>query len=408
MKAPEPLAKGENMLKLTLTCLLIALVIVPFSGCVPHEGEKAEGEPTTEFGRMLGYVPYSFLEEYDIWFINFGKAKEMHGIKDTRSAEEAIALSDDRREALVKALTDIGGIIVPSWRLEQLSPLIGFDGISADRIINIDASPPLTFSISEGNFDEGLIAGKLTELGYSKTEYSSYSYYGIREDFDMDPTNPLSALVLASMNRLAVFKDTVIASPATEYVTGIFDAMAGDAPSVMDNAACRALADSLGDVLTAVMTTPERIVITSPQVGGMPKFEFSIPDDWGLLHQYDMAALGYKAEGEQRFLVISLYYKDEETAAADGAEILKRMAGYTFGTWTPGYSLGTMPDILFTDRYKVGEPVVRQYPDGVVLTIACQAITEGALGLPFHTGMGFYLRDLLFLAPDPSIYIGRN
>lgn len=123
-----------------------------------------------------------------------------------------------------------------------------------------------------------------------------------------------------------------------------------------------------------------------------------------------MAALGYKAEGEQRFLVISLYYKDEETATADGAEIVKRMAGYPFGTWNPGYIPGSSSVSLFipfTDRYNISEPVVRQYPNGFVLTIDCQAITDVAIGLPFYMGMGFFLRDLLFLAPDLSLYIAK-
>lgn len=261
------------MKKLLAIPILVILIVLTLPGCDSTDEPRID----TDLERMLGYVPYSFLEEYDIWFINFGKAKEMHGIEDVNSAEEVMALSDDRRETLVKALKDIGGMRIPTWRFEQLSPLIGFDGISADRIIYVDASPPLTFSISEGDFDEDLIAGKLTELGYSKTEYGSYSYYGIREGVDLDFKNQLGEQVLDGMKRLAAFNDTVIASPATEYVTGIFDAMAGDVPSVMDNAACRALADSLGDVLIAVMTTPERILITTPEIDGRPNSIFRYP-----------------------------------------------------------------------------------------------------------------------------------
>jgi hypothetical protein len=358
---------------------------------------------TTEFGRMLGYVPYSVLEGDDIWFINLGKAKQIYGVEDVTSIKDAKALPDERRKALSDAMTETGGLF-PAWRSqEELLTVIGFDGLSPDRIINIGVIPPRNFSILEGNFNEELIAGKLIEQGYSKTDYGSYAYYGIREDFAISMTSPLSRLVMASMNQLAVFDDTIIASPATGYVTGIFDAMAGDTPSVIDNAACRALADSLGDVITAVVTIPARIVQIIPpeNIIGDVRFDFGIPDDWGELHEYEMAALGYRAEGGKRFLEIALYYDNAGSAEADGAEIVKRMEGYILNTF-----IDNMENIPFTERYLPGEPEVRKYADGAVLTIACQLISEGRLGASFHMGgIGGGIRDMLFLASDPSVYV---
>jgi len=394
-------------MRTVLGCLLAVLIFI--CACTSPSTDKNKGvveyatdkiPVETEFGRTLGFVPYSFLEERDIWFINFGKAKEMYGVEDITSIEDTMDLPDDRRGAISQALTETGGT-VPNWRSKQLSSLIGFDGMMTDRIINIGVVPPKTFSISEGNFDEELITGKLTEQGYSNTDYGSYSYYGIREDLNTDIRNPLGRLVMASMNRLAVFDDTIIASPVTEYVTSIFDAMAGDTPSVIDNAACRALADSLGDVLTAVMTTPERIITVAPEMEEAAGFDFAIPDDWGLLHGYDMAALGYKAEGEKRFLVIALYYVDEETATADGKEIANRMKNYNLGTMFPN-----LDDMPFTELYRADEPVVRQYADGAVVTIDCQLIPEGRRN-PFGLmgGAAYGPRDLLFLTPDPSVYV---
>jgi hypothetical protein len=397
------------MLKSGLIFILIVLVSVLMPGCAlitgeeecAHEDEKIP--VNTEFGRMLGYVPYAFLEEDDVWFINFGKAKQIYGVEDVNTIEEFKDLPDELRKALSAAMTETGGLL-PTWRSqEELSSLVGFDGLTPDRIINIGVVPPRNFSILEGDFDEELITGKLTELGYSKTNYGSYAYYGIREDFDISMTSPLSRLVMASMNRMAVLDDTIIVSPATEYVTGIFDAMAGDMPSVIDNPACRALADSLGDVLTAVVTIPARIVqIVPPEnIVGDVRFDFDIPDDWGTLHEYDMAALDYRAEGEKRFLEIALYYDDAGSAEADGAEIVKRMKGYVLNTF-----MGNMENIPFTERYLPGEPEVRKYADGAVLTVACELITEGQLGASFHMGgSGGGIRDMLFLAPYPSIYV---
>jgi len=77
------------------------------------------------------------------------------------------------------------------------------------------------------------------------------------------------------------------------------------------------------------------------------------------------------------------------------------MEVYTRGTWLPQSEKRP-----FTDRYKASEPVLNHYPGGVVLTIACQLIPEERRGVSIDMGGdGSPLRDLLFLAPDPSVYV---
>ena len=386
--------------------ILLIMITTPIPGCTLITGEETyeldEILIDTDFERMLGYVPYSFLEENEVWFINFGKAKEMYKIEDITSIEDAKNLPEERLEAVRNALTETGGTI-PIWRSRELSPVIGFDGMANDRIIMIGVVPPKIFSILEGDFDEELITDLLTGQGYTKMDYGSYSYYSIRGDYQMEMTHPLAQMVLAAMNRLAVLYDMIIVSPATEYVTGIFDAMAGDITSITDNDACLALADSLGDVFAAVMTTPEMTVFAFPQAEEEIRFDFTIPEDWGLLHRYEMSALGYRAEGEKRFLVIALYYANEEDARADGAEIVKRMGDYILGTYHE-----RMENIPFTEQYQPGEPVVQQYLEGFVLSIECELIPEGRLGAAFHMGGMGVPRDMLFLIPDPSIYVGKS
>ena len=390
-------------MRTALLSLLIALVVLAIPGCSSDTTGNSEIPVTKDFGRMLGLVPYSVLKEDDVWFINFGLAKEIHGVEDVTSIQDARDLPDERRKALSDAIEETGGLF-PAWKSqEELLSLIGFDGLTYERIINIGIIPPRNYSILEGNFDEELITSKLTEQGYSRTEYGSYSYYGTGDDYKINLQSPLGRLVMGSMNQMAVFDDTIIISPATVYVTGILDAMAGDTPSVIDNTACRALADSLGDVITAVVTIPSRIVqIVPPEnITGDVGFDFAIPDDWGTLHKYDMAALGYRAEGDKRFLEIALYYDDTGSAEADGAEIVKRMEGYILGTF-----LENMENIPFTEMYLPGEPEVNEYADGAVLIVACQVISEGRFGTSFHMGgVGGGIRDMLILASDPSVYV---
>ena len=91
----------------------------------------------------------------------------------------------------------------------------------------------------------------------------------------------------------------------------------------------------------------------------------------------------------------------EEAAKADGAVIIKRMEVYTRGTWLPQSEKRP-----FTDRYKASEPVLNHYPGGVVLTIACKLIPEGRRNpCNLMGGAAYGPGDVLFLAPDPSVYV---
>jgi hypothetical protein len=401
-------------LKLLLICLLIALVALMLPGCSIITGESVGGPAgqqipvNTEFGRMLGYIPYSFFEKHDIWFGNMAKAKELYGLEELNSYERAEeTIKKMPKEQGKQFANDWGSAssVYTYWNRPEIAPLVGFDAFTFDRVLVINSVPPRISCIAEGSIDEALITDKLTGLGYTRTDYGSNAYYGVRDDLQIDMMNPLSRIVLAAMNRVAVFDDTVIMSPVTEDVTGIFDAMAGDAPSVIDNSLCRALADSLGDVLVATLTPPERVIYadlyTQEEV---PRFDFVLPDNWGTLKGYEMAAIGYRAEGEKRFLVIALYYKDEAAAREDGETIIKRMETYTLGTW-----LQQMEKMPFTEKYKPGEPAVKQYGNGFVLTIDCQLVPEDQRGVSMEMGgSGMGIRDLLFLAPELAPYIGKN
>jgi hypothetical protein len=404
------------MLKPLFICLLIAVLIVLLPGCDLITG-KGIGEPAdkeipveTEFGRMLGYVPYSFIEEHDIWFGNPGKTKEMYGIEGSSSYEEIREVLDEIPDEVEKQfISDLGAALIalPAWNNRpEIATLTGFDVMAANRLLCGGAVPPRGYFILEGDFDEETIGQKLTERGYTKTDYGQHFYYGIRGDFEMDIRNPLGRLVMGSMNRIAVLDNTIITSPVAADITGIFDARDGNVPSIVENAFCRALADSLGDVLNATLTTPERIVFSDLYTQEeLPKFDFTLPADWGVLRGYRMAALGCRAEGEKRFFDIALFYEDEAAATADGKEIIKRMSNYMLNTWSPAPKKAA-----FTDFYQAGEPVLTQYADGVVLKIACRILLpekpSGVTMVMGGTGMPF--RDLLFLVPEPSQHIGKN
>jgi hypothetical protein len=402
------------MKKMLLALSLTLIMTLGFPGCTKDTHQETTSPETTELGRMLGKVPYSFLENYDIFFGNLDQAKELNGVEDLNTSaaikESLKQLPQEQYKQFGYDFSAAAGAFPNLNYTEQLTPLIGFDVLSFDSIAVINNIPPRVSCAGLGSFDDEFITGKLTEHGYTRTDYGSYSYYNyyyrIRDDFEIDLTDPLSKMVMASMNRVAVFDDLIVISPATEYVTGALDVMTSTVPSVMKNTAGRALADSLGDVLAAVITTPDRIITSIQDAENKPVFQFTVPAGWKPLHTYDMAALGYRADEDERFFDITLYYTDKSVAEADGKEIVARMSSYTLNTWSENEKTEKR---AFLDILQPGEPVVTQYPDGAVLKIPCRFITEGPLWTTtFLGGQGLPVRDLLFLAPDPSEYIGKN
>jgi hypothetical protein len=396
------------MLKLSLTCLPIIAAALMLPGC--NGGETAVD---MEFEKMLEYVPYQVAVNHDIFFGDPRQAKELNGLEDLdtfQGSEDVIRELPE--EQGMQFLQDWGtaAYFAGRWSYPDFTSLTGFDLMEIDLVINGDIIPPSGFYILKGDFDEALIGQKLTEQGYTKTKYEQHSYYAIRDDYETDIRDPLGRIVMGSMNRVAVMDGLIITSPITADITGIFDTMDGNSPSVLDNEMCRALADNLGDVLAVTITTPERIIITdleghqdSPMM-----FEFTIPAEWGTLQGYEMAALAYRADGDERYFDIALYYAGKNEAEADGKEIVKRIQSYEVGTYMVSTQQLDEP-LMFTDWWQPGEPEVKKYGEGVVLKISCKSIDEKSRWTSsFIGGEGMPLRDLLFLAVDPSPYIGQN
>lgn len=393
------------MKKSIIFCLLLAvMVIVMLPGCTT-ENET----PDTELAEMLGYIPYSFLEQHDILYGNLGQAKEIYGVEDVDSMEAFNQLSTEARDKFIAAWNEMAGT-VPTWNNQSgdgqggIIELTGIDVFAFDRTITINNMPPRISYIAQGDFDEELIAGKLTEQGYTKTDYGSYAYFAKGDDYRIEFTNPISKIVLAAMNRVAVLDNMLVISPAAADVTGIFDTMGRETSSITNNEICKALAKSLGNPLAAAFSTPDRLVSSVPDAEQRKVFNFTIPADWGTLQGYEMAALGYRAEGDERFFDIALYYNDKQAAEADGEEIIKRIKTYTIGGLLQGSI--SLDKAAFTDWWQPEDPVITATAGGAILKISCRSVSENArFILMFMGGSAMPMRDLLFLAVDPEQYV---
>jgi hypothetical protein len=183
----------------------------------------------------------------------------------------------------------------------------------------------------------------------------------------------------------------------------------------MDKSEGQALAASLGDVLSGVIMSPARVVDPVPRYhkNDLPlRFVFAIPEDWGILHQYNLVGMGYKDNGQQCSWIISLDYVDANEASEDAKLLFFRMKSYEFNTQyrnqelaffrmdaAPLTNMGVTP---LTDLFDVGEPQVHRYADGATLTIECKFKPDTpSAAWQMATNP---LRDLLFLVPDPAPY----
>jgi hypothetical protein len=365
---------------------------------------EVNAEANTEFARMLGLVPYSFLQDHDIWFGDPGKAKQIHGFDNITSLEALNTLSADERKQVVNSLAGIAQVYM-IINFVRIAPLTGFDGFQVNRTVLSDVPPPWNFRISGGNFDQDLIDTKLIEQGYEKQKYGSYSYYSFADDFSPDIMgSKIAQNVMADLNRIALFDNTLVTAPATEILTGIFDTLDGKENAVIDDPASQALADSLGEVLSAAIISPDRIVELSPEHSvGWPPFDFDLPANWGRLHQYQLTGMGYKDDGQERYWVISLFYANAEDATADANTLANRMETYIFNTqYKDNPNLAATP---LTDMYEVGKPSVKSYPAGATLTVECRFKPDTPSG--FWLNQTQWFRDFLFLAPDPTPYLKK-
>ena len=86
---------------------------------------------------------------------------------------------------------------------------------------------------------------------------------------------------------------TIITAPDTATVTAVLDTQSGKQRAAIGNPACQVLAAGMRDVLSGVLISPGRL-INPGLAGSRPPFNFSPPQDWGTLHPFELAGMGYK------------------------------------------------------------------------------------------------------------------
>ena len=319
----------------------------------------------------------------------------MAGVQAPRSRDD-LAQSDSVRDTYSDARRGIvlaPGLLGAVFGEQEWEEVFGFNGYEVAQAVSFGetSSFPLSAAYLEGDFDDNAIREKLVELGYEEIEASGRTYFSIRDDYTWASFASPDGIAAGAMNRVYVSGTALIASPATEYITGMLAAWANESPSLADDSAFSSIALSLGDPLSAGLLTREAIL--NPESGSpVDLSQFEKPAEWGTLHEWSDMGAGYGRDEEGEWWIISLFYSDPDAAEADALELLGRMGSYDT----------SLPELV--ERGWLQQPVdqscseltaeIWRHEHGSNLSVRCEMMENGATALHLVD-----LRDLGFLLP---------
>jgi hypothetical protein len=169
----------------------------------------------------------------------------------------------------------------------------------------------------------------------------------------------------------------IIAAPADNTLFTILDVRSSQQNSLTSSLAYTRVAGSLGDILGAIFIPPSQLR------------SVNINKDWGKLHRFDLAGIGYRMEGQKPEMLIVLHYPDK-SASDDISEISRRLAGYSVTT-------GSLKTPLLSDLFDIGTPEAAISGEDSILKIvlAYKTSTPRTLWYDLVSSM-----DLGFLVSD--------
>lgn len=338
------------MKRLIIMMLVIALFMI---SCKPITQSTSPGALRS----ILSTVPSELASNNILWFNDMEKMKEMTGeaadadpiefLKGTTEAEYG------RRQDIFAGYSPSdfsGGSFMEYW-----PDAFGFDAFDTSQevwgtsLVEQNGARP-TFSIMKGNFDNNSIVNKLNSLGYQLQKYSSVDYYSIRADYEVDiKSSGASRMAMANLNRMLVEEKEIVASPADSMFFLILDVRSAKQSSVKDSLAYTRVAGVLGDVLGAALIPISQLRSKN------------INTKWGSLHDYDLAGIGYRLEGQDAKAIVAIHYPDK-SAASDSEELASRMAEYEI-------TIGSLSTPRLSDLFDISAPKVLAYEADSILEI---------------------------------------
>jgi hypothetical protein len=122
------------------------------------------------------------------------------------------------------------------WTLPEWRAAFGFDLFQVEQAVEYSA-PPFGLTVLRGTFDPGELRAAWARGGYQPIDLGAGEAYAVREDFEIDFSDPGSRMALGYLNVVALADDgTLIFGSTRDGVRGALAAADGTEPSFAERA----------------------------------------------------------------------------------------------------------------------------------------------------------------------------
>ncbi|MBI4236387.1 MAG: hypothetical protein HY688_03410 [Chloroflexi bacterium] len=337
--------------------------------------------PGTHLSRLLGVVPADLtpyalspqVSDLALWYLDRAGEAEAVGLPLPRSQVERGAALQQRLVAESNLFTPLQTGLTPPADPVLWVDTFGYDPFGLQRSLLLTEDPTgLLFGVSimEGDYDLEAVRERLRALGYAEERPGLFALFGEREIRQESPIIEATGS-RSVMNRVALARDWIVAGNTESLVEALHTRMVAAArpASITGDPRMAGLLGALGEVHLALLLPPELVREVQARIGGY--LRFSPPAEWGELHPYGWAGLGYHREAaDQARFILALAYPDPDAAAADAEELHRRFQTYRPFSYPPRGEdprQGAPPG----ESCPPEAPRVRSGPWGSVLSLSC-------------------------------------
>jgi hypothetical protein len=300
-----------------------AILLIALSGLLAWgTPARAFQETSGPLAQMLGQVGDNAASRSVMWYgsqadLERALGFQLNGLGDFQKLpkqQQAAYLMDVGKQVYYSPFS--GTEQSTDWK-----KVFGVDPFAIERELTVGSEPDW-YAVLRGRFAADAIIKALQNLGYKAAQVGRVTVYSLGADNASDPSNPANQLAQNVYNRLVVSDAQILAAPSTALIRSATDT----GRSIGDNPDYAALAN----VLESQATVPNTQLLSAALFSGsfLSKTVTAGSQGAALLPRYDAAAIGYRRNATDRFLVIALAYGDADTANRASAILADQLAGY--------------------------------------------------------------------------------
>jgi hypothetical protein len=164
------------------------------------------------------------------------------------------------------------------WARTEWRETFGFDLFQIEQAVEYGA-PPLGLTMLRGTFDPIELRAAWARGGYQPLDLGTGEAYAVRDDYEVDLSDPGSRMALSYLNVVALAGDgTLILGSSRDGVRGALAATAGTAPSFVERADVAPLVRSAPPDLASALLVDGELLRALPDPSGAVLGDESMED----------------------------------------------------------------------------------------------------------------------------------